>query len=257
MSDKDNFEIEQDSSPEEEDRTDLAGSGEVFPETSDPPINSLYNDQKDGDLIIQPNFQRLSVWTEKQKSRLIESAVLRIPLPTVYLSEGKDGKRVVIDGQQRLTAFFEFIDGKIVDPKTLKSKKFTLSGLEKCTELNGLSFADLGENNKPEQKRIKQCPMRVITFLKNSDPNLKFEIFQRLNSGSVPLNDQELRNCEYRGPYNDLLRKLSKNSEFRSIMGFSGEDKRMRDVEYVLRFASFYFQGHLKYKAPVKSFHEQ
>ena len=245
MSDENTLEIEQDFFPAEEERTDLAGSDNVMTVSSDPSIKSLYDECKDGDLVIQPGFQRLGVWDNKQKSRLIESAILQIPLPTVYLSEGDDGTRVVIDGQQRLTAFFEFIGGK-----------FKLSGLKKCTELNGLSFRDMGKGkkHKPQQKRIKQCPIRVITFLKNSDSDLKFEIFQRLNSGSVSLNAQEMRNCEYRGPYNDLLRKLSENSNFRFIMGLVAEDKRMRDIEYVLRFAAFHFQGYGEYKSPMKEF---
>lgn len=249
MSDTDSIEIEQDISSDEEERADLANSGDVFTEPSDPPIKSLYDEWQDGDLVIQPDFQRLGVWDDKRKSRLIESAVLKIPLPTVYLAEGQDGQRVVIDGQQRLTAFFEFIDGK-----NSKGKKFNLSGLGKCADLNGLSYSGLGDKHKLLQRRIKQCPIRVITFLKNSDPNLKFEIFQRLNSGAVSLNDQEMRNCVYRGEYNDLLRELSKDADFRFVMGFSGEDKRMRDVEYVLRFAAFYFQTYLKYKAPIKTF---
>ena len=92
-------------------------SKQIFTDQSDPEIDSLYRRIKKGSLVLQPDFQRYYVWDEIKASRLIESALLEIPLPTIYLSEEKDGRVYVIDGQQRLTAFVSFIDGKFPDNK--------------------------------------------------------------------------------------------------------------------------------------------
>ena len=107
-----------------------------------------------------------------------------IPLPIVYLSEGDDGKEYVIDGQQRLTAFFSFINGKFLDD----DKDFKLTGLRVFTNLNGETFKGIDDL----QDKILSCKIRTITFKKKSDKNLRFEIFERLNTGAVSLNDQEL-----------------------------------------------------------------
>lgn len=236
--------------PLEDDTEDLdieSGGGQIFTDQGDPEIESLYGKYKRGKLIVQPDFQRQFVWDKKKSSRLIESALLGIPLPVVYLSQEKDGKEYVIDGQQRLTSFFAFIDGSFPPD----GKVFKLSGLKVFKGYNRKKFTELPED---EQDKIRYCKIRTITFKKESDPNLKFEIFERLNTGSVSLNDQELRNCIYRGPFNILLRELSQDSDFQSLIGLSKPDKRMRDIELVLRFAAFYHQTYLNYKPPMRRF---
>ena len=111
---------------------------QIHTSSGDLEIESLHNKEKRGRLILQPDFQRQYVWDAKKASKLIESAILRIPLPIIYLSEEKDGKEYVIDGQQRLTSFFSFIDGQFPDGKVFK-----LSGLNVYSELNGKKFSDL------------------------------------------------------------------------------------------------------------------
>lgn len=119
-------------------------------------------------------------------------------------------------------------------------------------KLNKKLFKEL---DKEYQDKIKCCGIRSITFLKGSDPNLKFKIFERLNSGSMSLNYQELRNCVYHGSYNDLLRELSQDSDFRKLMNYKdSEHPRMLDVQQVLRFAAFFNQTHLKYKGNIRNF---
>ena len=143
---------------------------------------SLYGKYKRGRLILQSDFQRHFVWEPKKSSRLIESALLDIPLPVIYLSEEKDGKEVVIDGQQRLTSFFSFID------RTFPSGQvFRLSGLKVFEDLIKKTYKELEE---PFQDKIQYCKLRTITFNKDSSHDLKFEIFERLNSGAVSLNQQ-------------------------------------------------------------------
>ena len=148
--------------------------------TRSPPTQKsslLYNKHKRGKLIVQPDFQRDYVWDRKRASRLIESALLSIPIPIVYISEEPDNKEYVIDGQQRLTSFFSFLDGKFPDGGTS-------SGLRVFEELNGKNCSELTDNL---QDVIRYFKLRTVTFKRESDENLKFEIFERLNTGAVPL----------------------------------------------------------------------
>jgi hypothetical protein len=223
----------------------------VYTDQGDPEIDSLYRKWKDGDLDVQPDFQRGFVWDIVKASRLIESILLDIPLPVIYLSQEKDSREYVIDGQQRLTSFFSFIDGKLPDPLLPFGKDFRLNNLNVFSELNGIFFKDLP---KELQKKIRYYKVRTITFRKESEQDLKFEVFERLNTGAVSLNDQELRNCIYRGKYNDLLWKLSEDKTFRELLEIKKPEKRMRDVELVLRFAAFYHNAFINYKPPIKKF---
>jgi len=220
----------------------------IYTEQGDPEIDGLYQRWKRGKLDIQPNFQRYFVWDISKSSRLIESALLDIPLPVVYLTEEQDGKIYVIDGQQRLTSFFSFIDGIFPDQK---NRAFKLSGLKVLTDYKNQQFSQLPEDI---QDKIRYSKIRTITFKKESDPNLKFEIFERLNTGSVPLNTQELRNCVYRGKFNNLIKELAKEKDFLELLGLKQPDKRMKDIELVLRFSAFYHNTHINYKPPIKMF---
>ncbi|MCL2349290.1 MAG: DUF262 domain-containing protein [Planctomycetaceae bacterium] len=231
---------------ETDEQEDLSGKRKIYTEQGDPEIDSLHKRFRKGRLNIQPEFQRLFVWDNKKSSCLIESALLDIPIPIIYLSEEKDGKENVIDGQQRLSAFFSFIDGQFPD-----NGEFKLSGLKVFTELNGKKFNQLSEEL---QDKILTYKIRVIKFKKESDSDLQFEIFARLNTGSVPLNDQELRNCVYRGRFNELLKELSQDKDFRYLLGIEKADKRMKDRELVLRFAAFHLNTFINYSAPIKKF---
>lgn len=219
---------------------------EVLTKAGEPEIRSLYEKYKRGRLILQPEFQRQYVWDRKKASRLVESVLLRVPLPIIYLSEQPDGKEYVIDGQQRLTSLFSFIEGRFPT-----GEPFKLTGLTAYKDLNRKAFTEIDEG---EQDRIQDYSIRTVTLLRQSDPDLKFEIFERLNTGSDPLNDMELRNCVYRGPYNTLLKALAEDPEFRAIFKMTRADKRMKDVELVLRFASFFHSTYLQYAAPMKRF---
>jgi hypothetical protein len=215
-------------------------SRRIFTEKSDPPIESLYKKYKEGDLILDPIFQRRPVWDRHRASRLIESVLLEIPLPVVYLAESENDVDEVIDGQQRLRASFNFMDNE-----------YQLTGLRALPDINNKRYKEL---EKTEKKNINDYPLRTVTFKKESDENLRFEIFERLNTGAVALNYQELRNCIYRGTYNDLLLNLSSDPDFMVLMGLKAPEKRMRDVEYVLRFAAFYHSTYLNYKPSMASF---
>lgn len=200
----------------------------------------LYEMWKDGDLNIQPKFQRFKVWDEKKESKLIESALLEVPIPPIYLAEENDGKYSVIDGQQRLWSFFDFFDDNL-----------NLNGLLVIKELNNKKFAEL---QKEIKSSLRKFTLHTIIIKKESHPDIKFEIFERFNTGSVKLNDQELRNCIYRGAYNELLEELSKNKDFQFLLGLKKPHKRMVDRELILRFFAFWHNTYLRYEPPMKSF---
>jgi len=218
----------------------------IYTELGDPEIDSLHGKFKRGKLIVQPDFQRQYVWDKTKASRLIESALLGIPIPIIYISQEMDNKEYIIDGQQRLTSFFSFLDDKFPD-----STDFKLTGLKVFGELNGQKYINLSEDI---QDSIRYFKVRTITFKKDSDQNLRFEIFERLNTGAVALNDQELRNCIYRGSFNALLKELSQDTDFKYLLGLKKPDKRMKDIELVLRFSAFYHRTYLNYKPPMKNF---
>lgn len=235
--------------PNEELELEDGQVAKIYTEKGDPEIEGLFGKWKKQKLDIQPEFQRYFVWDKLKSSRLIESALLGIPLPVVYLSEEPDGKIYVIDGQQRLTSFFAFIDGVFPD-----GSDFKLTGLKVLKDLNRKKFSELDEYTRDA---VRGTVIRTITFKKESDPNLKFEIFERLNTGSVPLNTQELRNCIYRGKFNKLIREMASNKEYLELLNITGPDKRMKDIELTLRFCSFYHNTHINYKSPIKNFLNQ
>jgi len=129
--------------------------------------------------------------------------------------------------------------------------KLKLQNLTVFEELKGKSYTELPEGL---QSAFDDYPLRVILIRKESDSDIKFDVFERLNTGAVNLNAQELRNVIYRGPYNDLINELAENHDFLSLLGFSQPDKRMQDKELVLRFLAFYHKTYLNYRPPMKQF---
>lgn len=210
---------------------------------SDPTIGALCMRIDREKLIARADFQRYYIWDTKPKlkSRLIESVLLRVPIPIIYTAEQDDGKELVVDGQQRLLTFYNFT----------KKDGFRLGGLRVLKELNGKSYGELDEKL---QDAISEYPIRVIKILKESHKDIKFDIFERLNRGSVKLNEQELRNCIYRGSFNDFLKVLAQNKDFQRLQGLDDVDKRMRDIERLLRFFAFLDLTERKYKGPLTSF---
>ena len=138
------------------------------------------------------------------------------------------------------------MDGSFPD-----GKEFKLTGLQVLTELKGKTFKELDDISK---NKITDYSIRTITFSSDSDPDLQYEIFSRLNTGSVALNTQELRNCIYRGNFNEFIKELASDSDYLKLLGLKSPHKRMIDVELVLRFISFYKNTYINYKSPIKMF---
>lgn len=216
--------------------------------TSTRRVRDLNSDYTNQELDPRPSFQRGYVWDLAKASRLIESVLLNVPLPLIYTAEESDSnKEVVIDGQQRLLTLFGYIKGQF--PRN--TRPFRLKHLKILSDLNGKLFSDLDE---PYRTKILRYDMTIIKIGSSSDPNVKFEIFERLNSGSVSLNPQELRNCIYRGRFNDLLRELTQYPNFRKAIASETLLERMLDAELVLRFLAFYERTYLNFPGGIKSF---
>ena len=192
-------------------------------------VSSLEEQIADGQLTLQDDYQRRQVWDSKKCSRLIKSLLLNVPISVCYFAELDDGIFSVIDGQQRLSSVSRYI-----------ANLFPLSGLRVRPELNRKRFSEL---EKSDQRLIKTRTIRCIVIQKESHPDIRFDVFERLNQGAVKLTPQELRNSTYRGELNKLIKSLCDDKTFQIIRRVDDKDARMGDAEMVLRFFAFHFDG--------------
>ncbi|SFK29551.1 DUF262 domain-containing protein [Brevibacillus centrosporus] len=197
-------------------------------------IMSIY---QNGELIIDPDFQRLFRWSREKQSQFIESLLLEFPIPPVFVIERNDGIYELIDGLQRITTVLRFFGVQEIEGEN----KWSLEGCDLVKELNGLSV-----NNLPlsERLKLKRTPLRMVVVKKNSNPHVKFEIFRRLNTGGEKLSDQEIRNCIMRiinNQFNEFIISSSRNTNYvRCIDSLSEERINQKyDQELVLRFFAF------------------
>lgn len=193
-------------------------------------VRTLVDMVLEGDLVLNPDYQRLYRWEPEKASRFVESILLNIPVPVVYFAEEADGTFSVIDGQQRLTSLLNFI-------KPESGEELTLDGLKLRPEINGKRFGDL---DRTDRSAITKRPIRCIVVLNESDKALKFEVFERLNTGSSSLTEQEVRNSIYHGNFNDLIKELASNRKFLEMIALPEQHKRnMKAEELVLRFFAY------------------
>jgi hypothetical protein len=254
---------QEDPPPEIEDREDSASEElswddkarkmmrQILTQKVDLPISRIGQMIDDGEIDLAPDFQRRLRWNRAQKSRLIESVIMNVPIPPVFLGEDKPGQYVVLDGRQRLTALHEYLNNE-----------FRLSGLDVWTELNGKSFKQLHDiGSPPVASAITRRFIPAVLILHESVPEVKYEVFDRLNTGGVIAEPMEVRNAVYRGGFNRLLHEVSDLTAFRILWGIPTDDKqrersgsyrRMADLEMALRF--FAFQDYQEFSGSVKSF---
>lgn len=210
-------------------------AGEVEP--FDPTLIRIEREPMNVDLILrrvreeaidlQPDFQReAGIWNDVRKSRLIESMLLRIPLPAFYIDASDEDKWLVIDGLQRLTTINSFMG----------SKDLALRDLEFWQEYNGATFDDLP---RPLQRRLEETQLMLYLVQKGTPHKVKYNIFKRINTGGMPLSGQEIRHALNQGAATRLLADLAKSKEFQSAVDGSVSPKRMADRECVLRFLAF------------------
>lgn len=193
------------------------------------------------DIDLSPDFQRNLVWNSFQKSRLIESILLRIPLPMFYFSEDNEGRITIVDGLQRLTTIKEFMDNK-----------FQLKNLEYLEDsCEGRYFKDEGSGKKGlDAKYVRwfnQTQFSVNVIDPSSPPKVKYDIFRRINTGGKPLNNQEIRNCLAGDGLRAVLRQMTTLDEFYTATDYSIKSNRMEDHEVASRFLLFSISDVNKY----------
>lgn len=196
-------------------------------QTSDLPLATLAGMVEEGAIDLEPGFQRRERWTQQGQSLLIESFLMNVPVPPVYLAEETSGTFTAIDGKQRLRAIADFINGRL-----------KLRGLESFRDAEGLVFAQM-PTEIINSFRLRPY-IRVVTLLKQTDETLKYEVFLRLNRGGEALTPQEIRNVAFRGVINDTIYALSEEPFLRQQLKIKDEKsaayRLMQDAEYVLRF---------------------
>lgn len=204
-------------------------------------IFELSRREERGQLDLQPDFQRGEVWKQAQRVALVESVLLRIPLPVIYLSNEAEDRSLVIDGKQRLTTLFSFL-----------RNEFALRCLRIMAELEGRRFRDLDTRM---QRRFEDTTLTMFVLLPGAHPSLKFEIFQRLNQGGVTLNEMEIRNCVFMGQGLATVKAIAEPASPVGFIGALGRKlERMRDAELVLRALTFLDVGPEGYPGDMKTF---
>ena len=209
---------------------------------SDPTLEGLKTKHDRGEIII-PRFQRGWVWSPAQASRLVESFLSGLPVPSIFVYREISGKQIVIDGQQRLRTIWGFFDGVLPDESS-----FYLRSVD--PQWNGKKYEELIETDKI---RFRDSILRVMVVeqIHPEDTTSIYHIFERLNTGGTSLTPQEVRNSSYHGPFNDMLFDLNEYENWRSIFGTNYPDARMRDHELIVRFFALNEGG---YSKPMKRF---
>lgn len=201
------------------------------------------------EINLKPEFQRDFVWDINRASLFIDSLIIGLPIPSIFLGKSKDDENyIVIDGQQRLKSAYYYMTGKFINDEN--ETIFALRNL-KDRAWNDQTYSELDDRFK---KRIRNAVLNTTIIEDiNSRPDVVHDLFHRLNTGGMPLTDQEIRNCIYTGIFNEQILDLNKYSNWRKLLDKVSPDRRLRDAELVLRFfALFHSVG--KYAPSMKLF---
>ena len=198
-------------------------------------FRELISQYEEGDLA-KPELQRNYVWDKAEASRFIDSILLGLPVPSIFLAKTRDEKMLIIDGYQRIMTVYDFVRGIF----TKDEKVFRLTNSEKInTRWRGKAFSELSET---DQRKIRTTTIHCIIFVqvapRDNETSL-YQIFERINTSGRTLLPQEIRNCVYQGTLNKLLFELNRENSWRRLYGLSEVDSRMRDMEFILRFLAF------------------
>jgi hypothetical protein len=204
-------------------------------------FNELLDMKESGELNITPDYQRLFRWSEGQRSRFVESLLLEMPVPPIFVIEEEEGRYQLIDGLQRISSYLH-LRGKLtaphLDPPVAEGEFLTLSDCDIVPALNGLTFNDFPA---ALQIRLKRAFIRVEVVRKETDPRFKYHMFKRLNTGGELLSEQQLRNCTIRllnSEFPDFLIRMSEVEDFKECTSGMTQARRLSafDQELVLRF---------------------
>lgn len=210
-------------------------SKEIRTEAVDFSFGELLNLHRDGEIVIQPEYQRLFRWSYEQRSRLIESILLRLPIPPIFLIENEDGVLELIDGLQRTSSVMQFLDHSVVNEPEL-----VLEGCDILNDINGMKYEDFSTSIR---LGLKRTPIRAVIIKKSGDEYVKYEMFKRLNTGGSLLSPQEIRNCSSRmiaggAEFYANLQSLAANADFKAAISRVPEPEveQRADEELVLRY---------------------
>jgi hypothetical protein len=203
-------------------------------------------------IYVPPEYQRQFVWDVERESHLIESVFLGIPVPSLFLATNPDSTWEIVDGVQRLSTLIHFMTSdKAQYARIKRTGPLEIKGLEKLSELHDMTYHDLP---KTLQLMFQTRPIRVTVLNDKSDLNVRFDLFERLNTGGVQLTNQEIRNCIFRGPFNGQLKKLATLPAFKTAVRLKDSDHQNGTAEeYVLRFLA-YLDNREKFEHSVKDF---
>jgi hypothetical protein len=204
-------------------------------------FNEILDMASSDELEVTPDYQRLFRWTEGQRSRFMESLLLEMPVPPIFVIENPDGTYQLIDGLQRISSYLHFrgaLDAPHLDPPVTKGEALILSDCDIVTQLNGLKYDDLPTSL---QIRLKRSFIRMEVIRKETDPRFKYHMFKRLNTGGDRLSDQQVRNASIRmldNRYPEFIIEASADSNFKSCTQYLTQERKLSayDQELVLRF---------------------
>ncbi|MFK3866686.1 DUF262 domain-containing protein [Pseudoalteromonas rhizosphaerae] len=200
-------------------------------------VKELVSMSDEGIVDIAPEYQRQFRWPHENQSRLIESVLLGIPVPSLFMAANKDGSWELIDGVQRLNSLIHFVGTAEQLAKFGFESNLVLKGLDVLTEFNNSSFKDLPQTLK---LKFNLRPLKVTTLSDKSDLKVRFDLFERLNTGGIKLTDQEIRACVFRGQFNDFLTELSENEHFNSVVNLpKAKSNDGTKSELVLKFFAY------------------
>jgi hypothetical protein len=254
-SEEDPVSLVRDQGEDEGDAADDAATFEASIAAKDWTVETLVTQMRKGRIDLSPSFQRRNAWFDNRKSKLIESILLGFPIPQIVLAEKphRPGEFFVIDGKQRLLALRQFFvaDG---DQRDAGFDKLRLKSLEVLSELNGFDAAQLGEEKHGLLATLENNTIRTVVLGQWNSERLLLSLFLRLNTGSVPLSPQELRQALIPGGFIKWLDDVSGSMvPMRELLGNSHPDRRMVDAELALRHLAFSISP-LPYRGNLKSF---
>ena len=205
-------------------------------------LNHIFKKIEEGEISLETAFQRNNIWNKGQQSRLIESILVRIPIPAFYFDGRDDRNWLIIDGQQRIITFDNFII----------KKKLKLENLEYLPQLNGSAFDDLPRDL---QRRLLETEVPVYLVNPGTPKDVIFNIFQRINTGGISLKPQEIRNALNHGTPADLMiKKLAASKAFKRVTGEAVSPQRMEDQYIITRFIAFYLTDYQNYTPELEKF---
>jgi hypothetical protein len=200
----------------------------------------------DDNELVKPELQRKYVWDRAEASRFIDSLLLGLPVPSIFLAQTQEEKLLIIDGYQRIMTVYDFVTGIF----SRDGKSFSLSRSDKInSRWRGKNFLELSDT---EQRRVRNTTIHAIIFAQQQplqDDTSLFQVFERINTSGRTLLSQEIRNCVAQGSFNKLLFSLNDYEPWRRLFGLNEADARMRDMEFILRF---YALSSLEYRSDTR-----